>query len=418
MVPGDIWTCDTLSTDSNLVTKRYHGTAESLDSTESSYLGYTQDPAAFSETIDSSYVIEDDTSNLTTESESPYPLIEFEEHEMTTMSHGVRNVSYHKEEKYLYEYINNQGRPLSSSTQKYKNIVNEHYKLLHELMSRLHVYKELSAAISSGSTRNITAVNPTKNVATHDRKQNVSLNYLIQSFVVASNESHKDKLSNTTEHNEFHTENVTISPTRNSLELLIDDLDTDNNIIRITGDFGNKRYLTIDRYKTLVRRLKPRSVSVLPCTKNIRLANQTNCDKYYMCDPKTAAVVEHSCPLHTAFNVNSRICDTESTKTCRDNRHREETIFFQQEIDKGHGNVSYSEDSTVEEEKQEEEKEKEKPCHEIGKVKDSTSDFHYYICYSVSDSDEIKSIRMMCPNALIFCRSKRVCTTRRLCIAS
>ncbi|XP_032678134.1 uncharacterized protein LOC116847337 isoform X2 [Odontomachus brunneus] len=366
VVPGDIWTCDTLSTDSSLVTKRHQ--AESIDETESSYLGYTQDPAEFSETIDSSYVIEDDTSNLTTETETPYPLIEFEEHKTTTTSYddrGVRNVSYHKEEKYLYEYINNRRRSSSASTERYKDIVNEHYKLLHELMSRLHVYKELSAAISPGSTSNITTVNPTGTIAvlaTHDRKQNVSLDYLVQSFMVAGNESHKPS-SETTESCETQTENVTIAPTKNSLELLVDGLDADNNIIRITDGFGNERYLTVDRYKVLARRLNPRSVSVLTCTKNVRLANRTDCNKYYMCDPKTAIIVEYSCPLHTAFNVNSRICDTESAKTCRDNERATDgtTILFEQKLDEERGDSvesSHSEDST-------QKKKEEKLCREV-----------------------------------------------------
>lgn len=412
VVPGDIWTCDTLSTDPSLVTKRYHqGTTESLDPTQSSYLGYTQDPADFSETIDSSYVIEDDTSDLTTEAETPYPLIEFEQgHESatTTMSYkGVRNVSYHKEEKYLYEYTNDRRRPSSGSTQRYKDIVSDQYKLLHELMSRLHVYKELSAAISlkdsvKPTTRTIAVL------ATHDRKQNVSLNYLVQSLAIAGNESHNDDKPHVESH-ASQTENV--APTRNSLEMLIDGLDTDNNVIRITDELGNEQYLTVDRYKAVSRRLKPQSVSVVACTKNVRLPNRTDCGKYYMCDPKMAAITEYSCPLHTAFNVNSRICDTESAKSCSDDGRvtGETTRPIEQEID-GKEPASHDEAST--------EEQKQKLCREVGKVKDPASDFHYYICYSASDSEEIRSVRMRCPNTLIFCRNKRVCTTRRLCIVS
>ncbi|XP_025160454.1 uncharacterized protein LOC109503906 [Harpegnathos saltator] len=426
VVPGDIWSCDTLSTDPSLVTKRYHGSAESIDPTESSYPGYTKYPTEFSETIDSSFVIEDDTSDLTTEAETPYPLIEFQEsqeHETTTTKTtlsgdgGVRNVSYHKEEKYLYEYSNNRRRAPSASTQRYKNIVNDHYKLLHELMSRLHVYKELSVAIPPGlELKNNTSVEPTRTIAvlaTHDRKQNVSLNYVVHSFVIASNESHNSDKPSMATTQSSQPENVMTVPTGNSLELLIDGLDADN-VIKITDDLGNERYFTIDKYKAVARRLKPRSVSVLACTRNVRLPNRTDCGKYYMCDPKTAAIVEHSCPLYTAFNMNSRICDTESAKTCRGGERAtgETTILVGQETDE----EEHGEDSTEEEE--DEEDEEEKPCREVGKIKDSSSDSHYYICYSVSGSEEIKSIRMMCPNTLIFCRSKRVCTTRRLCVVS
>ncbi|XP_014478865.1 PREDICTED: uncharacterized protein LOC106746613 [Dinoponera quadriceps] len=397
VVPGDIWTCDTLSTESSLVTKRYQGAAESIDPTESSYLGYTRDSADFSETIDSSYVIEDDTSDLTTEAETPYPLIEFGETTMTT-SHGdegVKNVSYHKEEKYSYEYVNDRGRTPSTSTQRYKDIVNEHYKLLHELMSRLHVYKELSAAVSSAKNATTEAV-----LATHDRRQNVSLNYLVQRCVLAVSEAHRPEV------------------TGNNLEMLIDGLDAENNVIRITDDLGNERYLTVGSYKAVARRLKPRSVSVLACTRNVRLPNRTDCGKYYMCEPKTAAIVGYSCPVNTAFNVNSRICDTESARTCKDDGRAagEAAILVEQKRtdEEEREDEAHDEDSTEEEEEEEEEE----PCREVGKMKDPASDFHYYICYSPAGSEEIKSVRMRCPNALIFCRSKRVCTTRRLCIAS
>lgn len=409
VVPGDIWTCDTLSTEHSPVTKK-HGTPELIDSTDTSYLGYTQDPLGFSETIDSAYVI-DDFSDSTTEA-TAYPLIEFEESGETTHGDkGVKNASYHREENYLYEHTNSQGQLLLSVMQKYKDIMDNHYKWLNELMKLLHVYKELSATVLdslSVPVTDITTVNPTQTIAifiSHDWRQNISLNYLVQTYTegneLYNGESTEIVGSNGPQMDNIATTASTVS-TESSLELLINSLDSDNSIIRISDNLGNKQYLTIDRYKAVAHRLTPRFVSVIACTRNIRLPNKTDCNRYYTCEPKTARVVEYSCPLHTAFNVYSRICDIDSVKTCGSDKLLASEIFVERIENESamiHG----------------EEASEKRLCRELGKIKDPASDSHYYICYSMPDSEEIKSIRMTCPNTLIFCQSKKVCTTRRLC---
>lgn len=414
VVPGDIWTCDTLSTDPTIVTRRYE-TADSIVPTDTSYLGYTQDPAKFSETIDSSYVIEDDTSDLTTEAATAYPLIEFDETSRMIQDDtaDVRNVTYHKEENYLYEYVNNRRRVPLPLMQKYEALVNDHYKRLSELVSRLHVYQKLSSAISgslSMTAGGTTTANPTRTIAiltTHNRKQNVSLNYLMQSYV-EGNKLHNDKPVETEESGDRpQIDNDMITSTENSLQLLIDGLDSENNIIMINDNLGNRQYLTIDRYRAVARRITPRSVSVMACTRNVRLPNRTDCEKYYTCDPRTASVVEYTCPLHTAFNAHSRICDTESVKACKRHEPPSNVAFVKR--------VEHEDDVRDNPHEEDTKPEKEKPCNELGKMKDPTSDSHYYICYSVPGSEEIKSVRMTCPNALIFCQNKRVCTTERLC---
>lgn len=409
MVPGDIWTCDTLSTEHSPVTKK-HGTSELIDSTDTSYLDYTQDPLGFSETIDSSYVI-DDFSDSTTEA-TAYPLIEFEESGET--AHGdkdVKNASYHREENYLYEYTNSQEQLPLSIMQKYKDIMDNHYKWLNQLMSRLHVYKKLSATVSSSlsTPSDVTTVNPKQTISifvSHNWRQNISLNYLVQSYT-EGNELHNGESTEIVGSNGPQLDNIattasTVS-TESALELLIDSLDSDNSIIRISDNLGNKQYLTIDRYKAVAHRLTPRSVSVVACTRNVRLPNKTDCNRYYTCEPKTATVMEYSCPQHTAFNVYSRICDIESVKTCGSDKSPASEIFVQR---------VENESATK---KNDEEASEERLCRELGKIKDPASDSHYYICYSIQDSEDIKSIRMTCPNTLIFCQSKKVCTTRRLC---
>jgi len=408
VVPGDIWTCDTLSTERAPVTKR-HEISELIDPMDTSYLGYTQDPLGLSETIDSSYVIED-FSDSTTEM-TAYPLIEFEDSDETTHDDkSMRNPLYHKEVNYLYEYTNSQEQLPLSLMQEYKDIMDSHYKWLNEVMNRLHVYKELSAAISSSlsmPTRDATTVNPTQTITifstTHNRK-NISLNYLMQSYT-ERNELHNSEPTEMVESNEPQMDSVTSTTAskESALELLINSLDSDNNIIRINDNLGNKRYLTIDRYKALAHQLTPRTVSVVACTRNVRLPNRTDCNRYYICEPKTATVAEYTCPPYTAFNMYSRICDVESAKTCG-NRSPVNEIFFEHAENKS---------TTIDDEEPFEKR----LCRELGKIKDPTSDSHYYICYSMPNSEDIKSIRMTCPNTLIFCQSKKVCTTRRLCDA-
>lgn len=395
VVPGDIWTCDTLSTDPTIVTKRYQ-TPELIDPADTSYLGYTPDSSEFSETIDSSYVINDDASELTTETGTAYPLIEFVEPHGETphgeTPHGNEGISYHKKENYSFEQTYWQV-PLPLM-QKYKDMINSHDKWLSELMNRLHIYKELSTAISgflSTPIRNTTIVN-----LTLKQKQNISLDYLVHDCTKET-QLQNDKSGELEKNNESQMENITPS-TESTLQQLINGLDPDNNVIRINDDLSSHRYLTVDAYKAADYQSIARLVSVVACTRNIRLPNQTDCSRYYTCDPRTASVTDYSCPLHTAFNVNSRICDIESAKTCSIDKSMENKIFV------GRKNTTHDKKLS-----------QEKPCQELGKVKDPTSNVHYYICYSTSGSEDIKSVRMMCPNALIFCQHKKVCTIKRLC---
>ncbi|XP_012524474.1 uncharacterized protein LOC105829936 [Monomorium pharaonis] len=408
VIPGDIWTCDTLST-------------ERVPPTDTSYLGYTQDPSGFSKTIDSSYVI-DNFSDPTTEAVTAYPLIEFEESDETRhVDKSVKNASYHREENYLYVYTNSQGQLPLSLIQEYKSIVDSHFKWMNELMNQLHAYSnEVSATVSSSLTvpiEDATTVKPETQIitifASHNRRQNVSLNDLALGSHTEGNELHNGESIKPVETNGLRpqVDNViatttdSIVSTGSALELLIDSLDSDNSIIRISDNLGSKQYLTIERYRAVAHRLTSRNtVSVVACTRNVRLPNRTDCNRYYTCEPKTAAVIEYSCPSHTAFNMYSRICDVESAKTCDRNKIFANEIFLKRA--ENESTKTYDEGAS-----------EERLCRELGKIKDPASNSHYYICYSVPDSEEIKSIRMTCPNALIFCQSKKVCTTRRLCDA-
>lgn len=407
MVPGDIWTCDWTTDMHTFVTNKYETPELVGYPTDTSSSGYTQDP--FSNVIDSSYVI-DNFSELTTEAATAYPLIEFEEADMTTRAEkDAKNVTYHKEDNYLYKYYMNKQISLSL-TEEYKNIIDNHYKCLNELLNRLHNYEKLSAISSSLSIpiRDITTVKPTKTIVifeSHNREHNITLNYFVQNYTEGNVKLHEDEPiemeeGNGSQINDSTSTNNVVS-TESTLQSLINSLDPENNIIKISDNLGNKKYLTIDGYKNIVSKLTLRYISVVACTKNVRLPNRTDCNRYYTCDPKTASVVEFSCPLHTAFNVNSRICDIDSEKTCGKKLPINE-IFVEH-----HENMTTDSGKKLIEEDQ--------LCQELGKMKDLASDSHYYICYSIPGSEDIKSIRMSCPNALIFCQEKKVCTTRRLC---
>jgi len=407
VIPGDVWTCDTRSTDPAIITKRYE-VPESTDLADTSYLKHTPNPLEFSEMIDSSYVINDDAPELTIKATTAYPLIEFEKphNEMLNSRKGVRNVSYHKEENYSFEYTHTDSWVPLPLIQEYKDVVNSHNKWLSELMNRLHIYKGLSTASLSVPIEETTTMSSTRTIAvfaSHKRKQNVSLNHLVHDYVQLQN----DKPSELEENDKPQTGNIAMMDritTESTLQQLINGLDPDNNVIRVSDGVGNCRYLTIDAYKAADHQLIPRLVSIVSCTRNIRLPNQTDCGRYYMCNPRTAIVIDYSCPLHTAFNMNSRICDVESAKTCSKKFTASKIPVDRSPLTEH--NINITRDEKLSEDK---------PCRELGKVKDPTSDFRYYICYSTSASEDVKSIRMTCPNALIFCQHKRVCTTKRLC---
>lgn len=402
VVPGDTWTCD--STEHTLVTNKYDTPAELIGypTEDTSYSGYTQDP--FSKMIDSSYAI-DNFSDSTTEAVTAYPLIEFEESDVTTRADkGMKNISCHKEKNDSNEHYTNR-QALLPLMEEYKNIIDSHYKCLNELITRLYNYKNSMSAISSlEPIRDITTEKPTRTIAiftSNTRQQNITLNYLVQSYETEGNTSlHNGKPIEMKKGDSASTLNSAVS-TESTLQLLIDSLDSDNNVVGISDNFGNKQYLTIDGYKTVASRLTSRFITVVACTRNVRMPNKTDCNRYYTCDPKTANVVEFSCPLHTAFNVYSRICDIESAKMCGNKLSVEEIFVDDRENATTRSNEKLSNEERL--------------CQELGKIKDPASDSHYYICYSIPGSEDIESIRMSCPNTLIFCQSKRVCTTRRLC---
>ncbi|XP_063979211.1 uncharacterized protein LOC135163580 [Diachasmimorpha longicaudata] len=176
-------------------------------------------------------------------------------------------------------------------------------------------------------------------------------------------------------------------------------IDEANNVIAIIGNLGNREYVTTEKYKSLSTQMKIEVIEVVPCITGIRLPNATNCMKYYMCEPKTAEVYDFTCPQNTAFNAQINLCDHRKHISCKkitEGLHVEKLILVQE---KG--------DPTRED----------NPCEKTGKYADKNSAKFYYLCYTDEHSEKIKSVKLSCPNNLMFCEKKKACVSKRFCYA-
>ncbi|XP_043593337.1 uncharacterized protein LOC122572447 [Bombus pyrosoma] len=381
VLPGDSWECDTLSTESSVITNRYD-IPELINPNETSYVGLTEDPWNLSELIDSSYTTDSIPDYSDQETVTPYPLIEFAE----IMEHesNVGNASEINDKE-------KNGRLQTQDDKKY-------YSMLNQLIRHLLLYKEITIPLELLASSTSSSSTPSRLVTSLPLN-----NYLVQNYIQQNNNLQNTiitgmKLHNTTESSTTLKNNVDDTVLNAKDSSVFDNVKNENTIILITDNLGNKQYLTIERYKSLAYQLDQQYVRFIPCIKNIRMPNITNCAKYYVCEPEMASVIEYSCPLFTAFNAYARTCDTESYNKCVENKN------------KGSTNSTGSTDNTIKINVPDK-----NICTEHGKTKDITSESHYYICYSASDNSQIKSIRMTCPNDLIFCQTKKVCTIKSLC---
>uniref|UniRef100_A0A182NE48 Chitin-binding type-2 domain-containing protein n=1 Tax=Anopheles dirus TaxID=7168 RepID=A0A182NE48_9DIPT len=58
-------------------------------------------------------------------------------------------------------------------------------------------------------------------------------------------------------------------------------------------------------------------ISVVSCTLGSREPNRTDCFKYFVCNPHNGAFQSFTCPSFTAFNKETRLCDTASYHACK-----------------------------------------------------------------------------------------------------
>uniref|UniRef100_A0A182SQL0 Chitin-binding type-2 domain-containing protein n=1 Tax=Anopheles maculatus TaxID=74869 RepID=A0A182SQL0_9DIPT len=58
-------------------------------------------------------------------------------------------------------------------------------------------------------------------------------------------------------------------------------------------------------------------ISIVVCTVGSRQPNNTDCFRYYICNPHNGVFQSYTCPPSTAFNKKSRMCDVTSYKQCK-----------------------------------------------------------------------------------------------------
>ncbi|XP_033334522.2 uncharacterized protein LOC117225256 [Megalopta genalis] len=375
ILPGDSWSCDTLSTGS-VITNRYD-TPELIDPNETSYMGSTEDPPNFSELIDSSYA-SDNVDESKNEMMTPYPLIQIQE----PMGNQQEKMIYNLQNHYKKEYL-----------------------MLNRLMQHLSIHKEITIPLellaSLSTSPKVTTETSAKTEFSKASQQSVLMSYFIQNRIqqtklengITTNATQQDVVEYPVKSEEKSMQKV--QTLNDTLESLLNDPENADKLILITSNTGDRQYFTVEKYKSLGYRVDSKFIQIIPCVGNVRMPNETDCAKYYMCKPETISIIEHSCPPHTGFNKYTRVCDRESYTKCLKNNQ-----------DK----------NNVDSDNRAEVKASNKVCTEHGKIKDMTSESHYYICYSPSNnSNDLKSVRMTCPNSLIFCQHKKVCTIRRLC---
>ncbi|XP_012278629.1 uncharacterized protein LOC105698729 [Orussus abietinus] len=441
VLPGDSWTCDDIGPETQVVTENYK-TPELIDPNQTSYLGYTENSADF-EPIDSSHIIDGafDRRPLTKDQHpsmvTPYPLLEVTESGVKTdvfqeyINRMMQNIHLPtimklSVENDLQKLLKNRHQVPSSSGHINAEQLRNHLSWFSRLISELMVYQGLNTSYRQTSSMTSTdsplteqpSVENTLKVTEYsaDSTNTVLLSYLMKNYVLENHAGNINLNTNSKETESVHpiinrneTENnngmdVDINYNRTRHEILLEKIikgqAAENSIVSIKDNLGGTRYITITKYRTLADHLDSDDIEVLPCTNGARLPNITDCTKYYICEPKTAIVVDFSCPPNTAFNDYRRVCDVKKYENCFSNdndNHEKGSHRTMDELNSGRSA-------------------KRSPCQTIGKHGDPTSESHYYLCYSSSGrSSEIVPIRMTCPNGLIFCHERKVCTLKQIC---
>lgn len=63
-----------------------------------------------------------------------------------------------------------------------------------------------------------------------------------------------------------------------------------------------------------------------------RQANQTDCFRYYVCNAKTKETISYTCPIFTAFNDQTKFCDSLSYAACKKTRDQEFNVYHNKKI--------------------------------------------------------------------------------------
>lgn len=86
-------------------------------------------------------------------------------------------------------------------------------------------------------------------------------------------------------------------------------------------DSGDEETL-YDEVDTIDATEKPQNELI--CSINVqRQANRTDCMRYYVCNAKTKEVLSYTCPMFTAFNDQTKYCDSQLFLSCKKTKDRE-----------------------------------------------------------------------------------------------
>ncbi|XP_049279485.1 uncharacterized protein LOC125761928 [Anopheles funestus] len=217
-------------------------------------------------------------------------------------------------------------------------------------------------------------------------------------------------------------------------------------------------------------------ISVVLCMVGSRQPNNTDCFRYYICNPHNGVFQSYTCPPFTAFNKKSRMCDLSSYKQCKElmtppappraqlksrkepssNKRVSQINQIKQELRKAQKYVelirleanklrlhnslpspegqkviflpSMSGKTTVGDHLKVKQKQvpiKKKPvtakparkvprCRLEGRMPDPMDQSNYYVCHRKSPNKFIK-LKMACPADLLYCADTQYCTLRTNC---
>ena len=398
VLPSETWSCNSKSDESTVVKEKYE--APEVINT---YLDLNSDPLNLSEVVDSPYFLNSPTDTNINEETTPYS---WNEVSFSNFENEKENKDFIK--KISGDYVVNNTREKDSFPRfENKTLLISSVTWLDRIIDTLLIHQSLK--ILSDETflvRNSEI--KTENPITQD----ILHNHFVTNYIIRNNFENKDA---TLSKNKIKTRKD--STTYGKLETaiskgevqsidtryihqLMDESKANESLISIKNNLDNKQYFMIQNYEFLKDQLNPNIVDIIPCSSGIRLPNNTDCTKYYICEAKTTTIREFSCPPYTGFNEEKKICDTKTYSSCKkiENQNLELNSDFE-EVKDENGRLS-----------------KKNLCETVGKVADPSSVFHYHLCFSNGrKSSNIESVRMMCPNNLIFCNEKKICATKEFC---
>ena len=268
-----------------------------------------------------------------------------------------------------------------------------------------------------------------------------------------------DHQLNTKQHTTNLRESVTVfnNGASNNDDLADEDIEEEeeenNNrdkMVSFAGNFYNYNDFKQNLLPLLKNNEAEQHVDILDCTSKTRQPNATDCKQYYICDPATKMFNHYTCPLFTAFNTATRICDSKSYAPCNEMKTlkkspskfkssfnalkamEEAKLQRAQEIAQYIKLKELAENTqqkqtvdslsapsapvhkTKQSKKKKKKKQRKSRCRAAGKLVHPESNRMYYLCFKTEDGG-LKRRAMTCSKGLYFCKSSSYCTLPSRC---